>query len=486
MGAQLLQFKPVYGWVLIGLMISSFIGLFFSLQAGLLALFFLATAWWAWDRPEDSFLFFVIIAPLLPMLKITQTIGTASLIKDVIIITLFLRLVLWPLVKKTLPYRRNILLAPIVFTILWCSIAALKSDTLILGLLRWRDIILYIVLYFSVLHLMHDKTTQARRILIFAISFGIVLALGIGQWLFAFDSAVLRFDPSRSIWIPRLSSTLAHPSIFGEYVVAGACLFLPAAAFAGNRKNKIIFAAMFAVCLPFIFLTYSRAVWIGLAAAIAVMFCLFAARLAANKVSKKTLFQYFFSGVIFALLGLVVIGRFTPAGPFIRSIFDPTYASNEERLTFLIRLVAPTTTSQALIGRGLGDVIVQNFREVDLQVYDLASGSSRQVQLTKNATLVDNQYLKTFVELGVVGLVLFGWIYWRIGYHAVRSAIYSPEPIVPFWQIGFLAAFVIQALFIDIWDIFPTNAMFWVIAAIFSQQVLPLTVPESRPVRTHA
>ncbi len=461
----------MYSWGMVATLLVAFIALFFSLQAGIFALFFLAAAWWIWQNPEEGFLFFIVIAPLLPMLKITQTIGTVSLIKDVIIITLFLKVFALPLLQKKLSYRRNILVAPVLVLVVWGVLAALRADSLILGILRLRDIGLYILLFFAVLYLEHDKKTMKRRLKWFTLSFTVVLALGMWQWFFSVDSAVLRLDPARNIWIPRLSSILAHPSIFGQYLVAAASLFLPLAFFATQKKLRVLYTAIFVATLPFIFLTYSRAVWIGMIASLGAIALVFAARQVANKVSKKKLSQYAGGLAVGAAIALILLTKFTSAGPFIRSIVDPTYGSNEERLTFFVRLVAPTTNKQAIIGRGLGDVTAQNFRQVDLEAYDIAAGASRAVQLAKNRTLVDNQYLKTFVEMGVIGLVLFGWIYWRLILNTAKKTIYSKKPIIPLWQIGFLAAFIIQAFFIDIWDIFPTNAMFWIVAALTSQGI---------------
>ncbi len=118
-----------------------------------------------------------------------------------------------------------------------------------------------------------------------------------------------------------------------------------------------------------------------------------------------------------------------------------------------------------LVGKGLGNVITELRKGGDVSAVDIASGDSRTVQLSKDSTLVDNQYLKTFMEMGVVGIVFTFWIFWRF-FLAARQA----SPALQILGIGFLASFMIQALFVDIWDVFPTNAIFWTLAAIISQQ----------------
>lgn len=467
-----LSFRPSYVWMLLALSVAAFFALFLSFQAGLFVFAFAIVGWWTWLYPEAALRLFIVIAPLLPMLKITQTIGTASLVKDVIIAVLCLRLLIIPLFTKTLPYRRNVLVLPLVLLIAWASLSALRSDALILGVLRLRDILLYMGLFFAVLYSSFDPKVLRDRTKWFFASFLIVLALGVFQWIFAQESAVLRFDPVREIWIPRISSTLAHPSIFGQYAITGSLLAVAIAAFAKDMRTRTIALGIVILSLPFIFLTYSRAVWLGFLAGGGAMGLVYLYSLAKMKVSKKKLTTYVSGIVVVGVIAFLLLVQFTPAGGFLRSIFDPTYASNEERLTFLVRLIAPMTSSEAIVGRGLGDVIQQNFRQVDLEVYDIASGASRDVQLTKDSTLVDNQYLKTFVEMGVIGIILFGWIYVRLGWHAFKEATSSDASsdvrIIGLWGIGFLAAFVIQALFIDIWDIFPTNATFWILAGLIS------------------
>jgi len=465
------RFNPWYAWALIGVLASAVVSLFLSFQAGVWLLFFLIVAWWVWEHPEGGFLLFIVLAPILPMLKITQTIATFTLVKDVIIFTLLLRLVVVPLVTKQLPYRRNTFLAPLVALGVWTTFAMLRADSLILGVLRARDIGLYALLFLAVLYLPHSAKRLTARVRWFVLTILAVLLLGVYQWFWAVDSAVLRFDPVREVWIPRLSSILAHPSIFGEYLLLAGTLFAGVVLVAAKARRQVLFGGLLTLLVPFIFLTYSRAVWIGFAAALAAVAVAWLARMFFLKTERRNVWRYVTVGGVTTLLVLVILLRLTPVGVFVRSAFDPTYGSNEERLEFLARLIGPLSNTEALIGKGLGDVLEQNFREVDLSAYDIATGSSRTVQLTKNRTLVDNQYLKTFVEMGLAGLLIYAWLFWRFLTTAWQAIVQRSRPLTQtlgWWGIGFLAAFVVQAMFIDIWDIFPTNAAWWIVAALLS------------------
>jgi len=467
-----LEFSDQWAWGLILTLVTAVVSLLVSFQAAAFLLLFFIVAWWVWEREEAGFLLLLILLPILPMLKIAQTIGTFTLVKDVIIFTLLFKLVLVPLARKSLAYRPNILLAPLIALLAWMAIVLARADSFLLGILRARDVGLYILLYLAVLWLGPSWQKQKERLKWLV---GIVLAtlaLGVYQWFYAVDSAVLRFDPAREIWIPRLSSVLAHPSIFGQWLISASVLCLALLLVPASQKYRWWFGGLFLVIMPFVFLTYSRAVWIGLAVAMGVVGIAWVIKRAMTfglKLNGKWIGTLALAGAL-GVAGLFAVANLTPAGGLLRSAFDPTYGSNEERLEFLARLISPLSNGEAVIGRGLGDVLEQNFREVDLTTAELAAGDARAVQLTKNKTLVDNQYLKTFIEMGVVGLVIYGWLYWRLGQGAWRLIKARDERVqaVGLMAIGFLAAFLTQGFFIDIWDIFPTNALFWVVAALVS------------------
>jgi O-antigen ligase len=471
--AKTKDFRDEFAWVLIAVMVSAFVSLVLSWQLGFLLLFFLAAAWWVWENPEEGLVLFILIAPILPMLKITQTIGTATLVKDVIILTLFTKTFAWPLVAKKLPYRRNIFLWPVVMLLAWTAFETLRADELVLGILRARDIVLYMLLYVSVLYLPHSRRIMKERVMWAAAGLVVVILLGLYQWFFAADSAVLRYDPVREVWIPRLSSIMAHPSIFGQYLVVAAMLALAVVAEYKKSRWGVIWSVLLLALLPLIFITYSRAVWIGLLVGGVVMLFVFLSQEIVKKVPRRLVIKSVLIMIGAVVLVSVVALKFTPAVTYIKSAIDPSYGSNEERLIFLARLVGPMTDTEALIGKGLGDVLAQNFRQVDLGVYDIAAGSSRNVQLTKNRTLVDNQYLKSFVEMGLVGLLIYACLFWVFLKSAAVGLNKAPSHIkvIKLWGVGFLAAFVVQGFFIDIWDIFPTNALFWVVAALMSVSV---------------
>lgn len=453
-----LTFSPPYAWGLIIVAALAVVALGISGQLALAGLLFVLVTWWVWTEPEFGFLFFIVLAPLLPLLKATQTLDEITLVKDVIILTLATRLFIYPLLTKQLTYRRLELIVPLVGLAGWVALGVLRADNAVLGVLRARDLLLYPLLYVIAAYLPTSTKIWRERLWWFLGSATAVLLLGAYQWWWAADSAVLRLDPARSIWIPRLAATLVHPSIYGEYLVLVVMLLLAVVLQIKQIRARLLAAVLGLGSLLSIYLTYSRGVWWGLVAGVMAM------GMAWGRWRK----QWVISGLVGLLVALPVLAAFTPVGTFLRSSFDPTYGSNEIRLEFLARLISSVSNSEALFGKGLGDVVAQNFREVELQGSEVALGEARAVQLAKDATLVDNQYLKTFVELGFFGWLIYVWIFWRLARMA-WAATHSKKltrRILGLWAVGWLAAFVIQAFFIDIWDIFPTNAAFWILAGL--------------------
>lgn len=474
------QLRSVFAWALLVTLATAIVALFVNVQLAFFVLLFAAVGWWAWENPEGGFLLFVVVAPLLSLFKATQTIGTVTLIKDVIILALFLRVVVTALLAKKLPYRRSLLFGPAAALAAWTAFETLRADSLALGILRARDIILYLLLYFIVLYLPTGqaglpatKEIWMRRLQWFTLSFLITAIHAAYQWFWAADSAVLRFDPGRQVWIPRISSTFGHPSVYGEFGVVAAALFMSCALF---LKKKLLWIFLVFISLPLVYLTYSRAVWIG--------FLVTGVGIGGIWLWKRGNLKYWALPVATAaIISFMILFLTLPQGrSLLSTTLDPNYASNRIRLEFVARLVAPMSSLDAIIGRGLGDVVQQKLLQTDVGVTEIAGGASRDVQLAKDATLVDNQYLKSFVEMGVIGLVIYVWLFWQFMKGCLELMRISPhvhigsvQRVIGLWGLGFLVAFVVQALFIDMWDVFPMNAMFWIVGGLVSVALTPDT-----------
>ncbi|MBI3251539.1 MAG: hypothetical protein HYZ62_01355, partial [Candidatus Andersenbacteria bacterium] len=91
LSAKSYQLKAIFAWSFLAVVTCAVVALTVNLQTGFFALLFALVAWWTWQNEELSLLYVIALAPLLPMFKITQTLGNFTLIKDVIIVVLFLK-----------------------------------------------------------------------------------------------------------------------------------------------------------------------------------------------------------------------------------------------------------------------------------------------------------------------------------------------------------------------------------------------------------
>lgn len=454
-------------WGAVALSCILFLFSVFGIEAAVFSLLGILVLWWSWEYPEESFLTLIVLSALLPLLKVTQTLGNATLIKDVIIITLFLRNFLFPLLTKALPYRRNEFFAPLVALAAWACFEVVRAGVTTLSILRLRDIGLYMMLYFAVLYLPHSAARMKVRLTTFLVTLGITMVLGVFQFLHLPDSTVLRFDPARQIWIPRIASTFAHPTVFAEYLITGSMLLIGLIL---TRKKKIALGLFLLATIILLFFTYTRAGWVGFAGGVITIAIAYTLSLLSIRKPRSLVRPLVSSLVALGVVGILVF-QFTPVGTFIRSGFDLNYASNADRIVFIVQLISQTSNLDAVIGKGLGNTITQAREGGDATAFDITSGESRTIQLSKDQTLVDNQYLKTFIEMGVVGIVLTFWLFYRF-FIASKKALqqqHAPLFTLGIACMGFFAAFMIQALFVDIWDVYPTNAIFWTLAALLSQ-----------------
>lgn len=449
--------------------IALFLGLFFSAHAGLLVL---AAAWvvvGTWRYPMTAFLSLLFLAPLLPIVKATQLLAIITPLKDVVIGTLFLRTIALPVIRKEDPYRRNVLLLPILLFVVWVFVGLLRADQTVLGILRIRDLFLYIPLLWIARSLIRTREDLQRVLSILLMSGALVLTLVVVQF-FAFpDGMVLRFDPVRNTWFSRASGTLAHPNLLASYL-----LFLTplAAALVLERMLPRLwqwFAGLLAAGgLAATIFTYSRSGWIALAVAGAALGAVIVLRPLdfARGTHRRTILITVILGIVAATLLMMFVPR---VQTLIRTVADPTYGSNQERLQILAELVADTTNTEALIGRGLGDVLESTRRTVSISLSDLVAADVRNVQVAKARTFVDNAVLKTWIELGIVGVILFGWITW----HVLRSA-WTVQRTTPapesrafaraLWAITW--GLVALSLFLDVPEIFPVALLFWTLVGL--------------------
>lgn len=436
--------------------VATFLALFFSAQAGLLVL---AAAWLAvgtWRAPWPAFLLLIAVAPFLLILKATVVLGPITVLKDVVILTLLARMLVSerPRVPRALAF-------PVLTLVAWALVSFISADAFTLGLLRLRDLLLYVPMAFVGLSLV-DSPVRVRTFLRLVLAVGaLVLVLSAIQWVAFADGMVLRFDPGRSLWIPRASSVLAHPNILGGFLL----FLLPlsvATVLQTEFSRRLRVGALLVTLASFVatYATYSRSAWIAVAAALATEAVLLVAVRRPRFVGATVL------ACIVALAGLLLVPAIRT---LIVSVVDPAYESNRTRIEILLGSLAQVSNRGAILGEGLGDTARLLGRNADISLYELAAADARGAQIAKARTFLDNAVAKTLFEQGVVGLVLAGWVAARFFFTVVRAARPKQPPETRAIGLAFSSIIVGLAamwLFLDVPDIFPVNLYFWTFAGL--------------------
>lgn len=435
--------------------VALFLGLFFSAQAGLLLL---AAAWLAygtWLSPWIAFLLLTAGAPFFLILKATVVFGIPTLLKDIVILTLFVRVFRMPATRRLGP-----LIVPILLFVAWSVLSFLRAESATLGLLRLRDLLLYVPLILVAARLVSGPERLRNWILTFSGSAALVLVLALVQRLWFVDGAVLRFDPVRSVWIPRAAGVLAHPNILGAYLLFVLPLTVACTAFLRGRAARLSSLALGVCALGGLLATYSRGPWLAAAASLLGGIGLFAIARRPRMAMGAAL--------LVGLIGCTVL-----AVPRTRAILgsalDPAYASNRTRLEILAGVLAGVSNVGAVVGEGLGDTVTLLGRTTDISLYDIVAASAREAQTAKARTFVDNAVLKTFLEQGTVGLVLGAWVAVRLVMQCVRVLRQEHAPERSAVALAFGATTVglaVLGLFLDVPDVFPVNLYFWTFAGL--------------------
>lgn len=450
---------PVGGSRFLGVLgvgaVAGFLASFFSAQAGLL---FLAAAWIAvgtWRYPWPAFLLLVAVAPFLLILKATVILGPLTALKDIVILTLFAR------VLRGGPPRLGSLLVPLLFLSGWSLVAFVRADALGLGLLRLRDLLLYIPMAFVAAGLVSTAKNRATFLYLFLGVSALVLLLGAAQWQFFADGMVLRFDSVRQIWVPRVSSVLAHPNIFGSYLLFVLPLAAGVALTAGIRPFVRVAAGVLGLAGSIaVYATFSRSVWIAYAVSFVAGLVILAKRFRPRLVGAV--------GLAGLLVGSVLLSV-PRVRTLLSSVVDPAYASNRERLDFFAGVLANLSPAGAVGGEGLGDTVTLLGREAGISLYQIAAAGARDIQVAKARTFLDNAVAKTVVEQGIIGLAFVGWVGARVFHYALarfRRGSTPEQRAAGLAVSSLICGLAALWLFLDVPDMFPVNLYFWTFAGL--------------------
>ncbi len=298
----------------------------------------------------------------------------------------------------------------------------------------------YVIIYYG-LKKLKDRKFFEELISYMLIAAAIVALYGVVQYVFAFETPANWIDRDMENIRTRVFSTIGNPNALGGYMV----MFIPIAlslGFARNVTNKsrawyLVISIVMALTLIF---TFSRGAWIGFAAGVGLLMVL-----------KDKRFIVLF--LIFMILMPILLPDTITSRLF--HAFSPEYIerSAEAGRLFYWRQAFVRMVNNPIFGTGVGSF-----------------GDSVAVRHSMpGAVWVDNHYLKTGAELGVVGLGLFLWLIASVFIRSYKNLKILPNGFPKEFNRGVIAglfAVLVQNGTASIFEVLVVGTYFWVLVGM--------------------
>lgn len=351
----------------------------------------------------------ILLSMLLsPELEVGSTPGRAIVLRaeDLLLIIVSMTWLAKMAIRKELPVlRRSPLNAPIglyvavlclatLFGMVAGNVSPLKGTFYVLKLIE------YFILFFIVL----NHTTTVKQVKLF-LAVLIITCFIVGIYGNTHIGQVARISaPFEGEGEP---NTLGGYLLFVMAIIGGLILYY-------KRREKLLFFIFLFLVPTFIF-TLSRASYLGMIPAI-ITFTLLSKKRAVMILSATLLLVFF---LLVALGPPVLKERVVGA-------FEPEAAQS-------LKSVGPVTLGPSPAARitSWKDVLEKQFPRRPVWGYGVTGGP-----------FLDSQYILALQETGVVGLVLFLWLMWRIWVNALKVFREVERPLFKGLALGYLSGFI--------------------------------------------
>ena len=253
-----------------------------------------------------------------------------------------------------------------------------------------RVVVQYILWYYTVIRLVKNKDRAVSVSGFFALVVGLMALHGIYQFIIGVEMPAGWVDQNEAGVRTRVYSILTSPNIFGSLLTLAAPISLGLAFGEKNKIVKLIFGFAALAMMGSLLFTFSRGAWIGFAVAFAVYVLIKDARLLAP-------------GVVAVILVILLVPS---VGNRITYMLSPEYIESSMRGGRLVRWLtgARILSFFPTFGVGLG-----HFGGAVAMNHGLSTLLDGEYT---EPFYMDNYYLKTAVETGIVGvLAMLGLIY---------------------------------------------------------------------------
>ena len=335
----------------------------------------------------------------------------------------------------------------IIYICTMLFVLILNTQDYKLSLEGFRAIIQYTLWYFVVLQLVDGKKDAKLITSVFVCICAIMAVHGVIQFAIGVEMPAGWVDQNEAGVRTRVFSILTSPNIFGSLLALASPMAIALALSSTKVKGRVLYSLMALVMLASLVFTFSRGAWIAFAVAAAFYILLKDKRLLVP-------------GIILAVLVVLLVPS---VGNRISYMLSPEYIESSLKGGRLVRWITGVRllSFYPWLGVGLGN-------------FGGAVAMNHEMQILLDADYVktfymDNYFLKTAVESGIVGLSSFVLVMYCVIINGCRTIKRAVSPVSKELAVGITAGLsgVITHNFVE--NVFETPLMaslFWIFAAV--------------------
>lgn len=365
-----------------------------------------------------------------------------------LILLIALWVVKWIFYRSEEGFKMTPLDLPVfIFITAMVFVLIVNSPDFSISLEGFRAAVQYILWYFVVIQLLRTEK-GARNLCVLFVLVTFVLALhGIYQYIIGVEMPAGWVDSKEAGVRTRVYSILGSPNVFGSLMTLAAPIAISFVFSMKKFKSRLFFAFVSCAMLLSLLFTFSRGAWIGFMAAVFVYVFIKDKR--------------FFIPIV---VGVVLIIAFVPSvANRITYMLSPEYIESSLRGGRLVRWLTgfEILQSNPFVGVGhghFGGAVAMNHN------------MSYIVGISVVKTFyMDNYFLKTAVETGLLGFFAFAVLIYQLIVNCIRTIRITAEKSFRELEIGIFAGLVgvICHNFVEnIFEVPMMTSCFWLLAAV--------------------
>ena len=322
-----------------------------------------------------------------------------------------------------------------------------NSSDFSIALEGFRAIVQYMLWYFVAIELVKNLKSAKIVVTTFVVIAGLMALHGVYQYVIGVEMPAGWVDQNEAGVRTRVYSILTSPNIFGSMLTLSTPMAIALAFTAKEKKGKIIFSLIALAMAGSLVFTFSRGAWIGFAVAIAVYVFL----------KDKRLF-------IPCIIAAVLVVFLVPSvGNRISYMLSPEYIESSLRGGRLVRWITGFRILEfyPLFGVGLGG-------------FGGAVAMNHEAELLLDTEYIetfymDNYFLKTAVESGIVGVAAFSILMYCVIINSYRAIKTSVKPESRELSIGIMAGLcgvIIHNFVENVFEVPMMTSLFWLFVAV--------------------